>query len=61
MADKLINMPEKLDSSNSRHPLKRIGTPDDIASTVEFLLSKNSSWITGQIFHVDGGMSTLKV
>lgn len=61
MADKLINTPEKLDSSNSRHPLKRIGTPDDIASTVEFLLSKNSSWITGQIFHVDGGMSTLKV
>jgi NAD(P)-dependent dehydrogenase (short-subunit alcohol dehydrogenase family) len=61
MADKLINTPEKLEASNSRHPLKRIGTPDDIASTVEFLLSKNSSWITGQILHVDGGMSTLKV
>lgn len=61
MADKLINTPEKLEASNHRHPLKRIGTTDDIANTIEFLLSKNSSWITGQIFHVDGGMSSLKV
>lgn len=61
MADKLINTPEKLESSNNRHPLKRIGEADDIASSVEFLLSEKSSWITGQILHVDGGMSTLKV
>jgi NAD(P)-dependent dehydrogenase (short-subunit alcohol dehydrogenase family) len=61
MAEKLINTPEKLETSNNRHPLKRIGTTNDIANTVEFLLSSNSSWITGQIFHVDGGMSTLKV
>ena len=61
MADKLINTPEKLDASNNRHPLKRIGNPEDIANTVEFLLSSNASWITGQILHVDGGMSTLKV
>lgn len=61
MAEKLINTPEKLEASNNRHPLKRIGNPDDMANTVEFLLSKNSSWITGQILHVDGGMSTLKV
>lgn len=61
MAEKLINTPEKLEASNNRHPLKRIGTPDDIANTVEFLLSNNASWITGQIMHVDGGLSTLKV
>lgn len=61
MADKLINTPEKLEASNNRHPLKRIGNPEDIANTVEFLLSNNSSWITGQIFHVDGGMSTIKI
>ncbi len=61
MAEKLINSPEKLEASGNRHPLKRIGTPNDIASTVEFLLSNNSSWITGQILHVDGGMSTIKV
>ena len=61
LADKLINTPEKLEASNNRHPLKRIGTPDDLANMVEFLLSDNSSWITGQILHVDGGMSALKV
>lgn len=61
LADKLVNTPEKLEASNNRHPLKRIGTPDDLANMVEFLLSENSSWITGQILHVDGGMSALKV
>ncbi len=61
LADKLINTPEKLEASNNRHPLKRIGSADDLANMVEFLLSVNSSWITGQILHVDGGMSTLKV
>jgi NAD(P)-dependent dehydrogenase (short-subunit alcohol dehydrogenase family) len=61
LAEKLVNTPEKLEASNNRHPLKRIGTPDDLANMVEFLLSDNSSWITGQILHVDGGMSALKV
>ncbi len=61
MAEKLINTPEKLEASNNRHPLKRIGNTEDLANTVDFLLSSNSSWITGQILHVDGGMSTLKI
>ena len=60
LADKLINTPEKLEASNNRHALKRIGDPMDIANTAEFLLSENSSWITGQVIHVDGGMSTIK-
>jgi NAD(P)-dependent dehydrogenase (short-subunit alcohol dehydrogenase family) len=60
MAEKLINTPEKLEASNNRHALKRIGDPMDIANTAEFLLSDNSSWITGQVIHVDGGMSTIK-
>jgi 3-oxoacyl-[acyl-carrier protein] reductase len=60
MAEKLINTPEKLEASNNRHPLKRIGDPMDLANTAEFLLSENSSWITGQVIHVDGGMSSIK-
>jgi 3-oxoacyl-[acyl-carrier protein] reductase len=60
MAEKLLNTPEKLEASNNRHPLKRIGLPIDIANTAEFLLSENSSWITGQIIHVDGGLSSIK-
>jgi NAD(P)-dependent dehydrogenase (short-subunit alcohol dehydrogenase family) len=60
MAEKLINTPEKLEASNNRHALKRIGDPMDLANTAEFLLSENSSWITGQVIHVDGGMSSIK-
>jgi enoyl-[acyl-carrier-protein] reductase (NADH) len=41
--------------------LKKIGTAADLANAASFLLSEKSSWITGQIIHVDGGMSTLKV
>lgn len=61
MAEKLLNTPEKIEASNQRHPLKRIGTPDDIAQSASFLLSEQASWITGQVLHVDGGMSALKV
>ena len=37
--------------------LKRPGTPEDMANMLIFLLSDDSSWITGQIFAVDGGQS----
>jgi NAD(P)-dependent dehydrogenase (short-subunit alcohol dehydrogenase family) len=40
--------------------LKKIGEPKDLANMVEFLLSENASWITGQIMHVDGGMGSIK-
>jgi len=61
LADKLINTPEKLEAGNKRHPLQRIGQTADIAELACFLLSGKSGWITGQVMHVDGGMSTLKV
>ena len=41
------------------HPMKRIGKPEDSASMAKFLLTEESSWITGQIFGVDGGKSSL--
>ena len=37
-------------------PLKRIGLPEDISSLTNFLASDNASYITGQTFHVNGGM-----
>ena len=37
-------------------PLKRMGTSQDVANVVKFLASKDSSYITGQVVHVDGGM-----
>jgi 3-oxoacyl-[acyl-carrier protein] reductase len=61
LAERLINSPEKLEASEKRHPLRRIGKPEDIAGVVQFLLSDQASWITGQIIHVDGGMSSLRM
>jgi len=60
MADRLLNSPEKMEASANRHPLKKVGSPLDIANMVEFLLSDKAQWITGQILHVDGGMGNLK-
>jgi NAD(P)-dependent dehydrogenase (short-subunit alcohol dehydrogenase family) len=61
LAASLLNSEQKIEANAQRHPLKRVGKAEDIASMTEFLLSDKASWITGQIFHVDGGMSTVKV
>ena len=41
------------------HPLKRIGNGEDSSSMAKFLLSDESSWITGQVIGVDGGRSSV--
>ena len=61
LAASLLNSEQKMDANAQRHPLKRVGTPLDIANAVEFLLTDKSSWVTGQILSVDGGMSTIKL
>ena len=43
------------------HPLGRLGRADDIAALAEFLMSEKADWITGQVFGVDGGRSTLRI
>jgi 3-oxoacyl-[acyl-carrier protein] reductase len=60
LAEKLLNTPEKVEASDKRHPLKRIGQPEDIANAVHFLLSDKASWMTGQVLNVDGGMSKVR-
>ena len=61
LAANLLNSDQKKEANAARHPLKRIGTAEDIAHIAAFLLSEKASWITGQIMHVDGGMSSLKI
>jgi NAD(P)-dependent dehydrogenase (short-subunit alcohol dehydrogenase family) len=60
LASALLSTPEKKEASDKRHPLGRVGKPEDIAEATVFLLSEKSSWMTGQILHLDGGMSHLK-
>ena len=48
--------PEKRASREEEVPLKRIGTPEDIAGVVSFLVGENSSYITGAVIHVNGGL-----
>lgn len=61
LASRLLSTPEKIEANAQRHPLKKIGTPEDLAEMAAFLLSEKSAWMSGQILHVDGGMSSLKV
>ena len=61
LAEKLLSSPQKQEAMAARHPLKRVGTVDDIASMAEFLLGDDAGWITGQVLGVDGGMSRLRV
>lgn len=61
LAGRLLNNDKKKEMMSQRHPLKRVGQAEDIANLAIFLLSDKSSWVTGQVLGVDGGMSTLNV
>jgi len=60
LSHSLLNTPEKMEASAQRHPLAKIGSPEDAAALAEFLLSEKSSWMTGQIIKLDGGISSIK-
>ena len=59
MSTFLLQNLKSIDSISKQHPLKRIGEGFDAANLAKFLLSENSSWITGQIIGVDGGRATI--
>ena len=59
LANRFLNNEIKIQKSAEKHPLNRVGNKEDIAETIKFLLSDKSSWMTGQILSVDGGLSTL--
>lgn len=60
LASKILSSDEKRESSGKRHPLGRVGKAEEIAEVAHFLLSDKTTWLTGQIIGVDGGMGALK-
>ncbi|MEC7755934.1 MAG: SDR family oxidoreductase [Bacteroidota bacterium] len=60
LAERLLATDDKKEASNKRHPIGRYGTTHDLAEMASFLLSPKSSWITGQVIGIDGGVGSLK-
>jgi len=60
LAASLLNTEQKREANALRHPLKRIGTSEDMSEAIQFLLGTQSAWVTGQILAIDGGMSSLR-
>ncbi len=60
LAKALLSSSDKIEAGKERHPLKAIGKPEDFAETARYLLSDSAKWMTGQILHIDGGMSSVR-
>lgn len=61
LSAQLLSSSEKREASAKRHPLQRVGNAAEMAEMASFLLSDKSSWITGQILGIDGGMGSIKL
>jgi 3-oxoacyl-[acyl-carrier protein] reductase len=60
LAARLLSSPERRERSAQQHPLGRVGRAEEIAWLATRLLGDEMSWATGQVFHLDGGLSTLR-
>ena len=61
LTEGMLSNPKMVEAIANMHALPRLGKPEDMAALVAFLISERSNWITGQIFGVDGGRSTLRI
>ena len=59
IAQSMLKNPIVAEALAKAHPLKRVGEGKDSAALAKFLLTEESSWVTGQIIGVDGGRSSL--
>ena len=60
MAEKFLNTEEKRNAGMGRHPMQQVGSAYDMAQLIAFLLSIQANFISGQIIHADGGMSSIR-
>jgi len=59
LAKPLLGSEQALEFSKKMHPLGKIGEPDQIASLAQWLLSEDASFVTGQTYVIDGGLSSI--
>jgi NAD(P)-dependent dehydrogenase (short-subunit alcohol dehydrogenase family) len=60
LASRITSSPTARERSRAMHPLGRIGVPEDIAAPIEWLLDPATSWVTGQVIGIDGGLGALR-
>jgi NAD(P)-dependent dehydrogenase (short-subunit alcohol dehydrogenase family) len=60
LASRITSSELALKASTAMHPLGRIGEPDDVAAAIAWLLDPSTTWVTGQILGIDGGLSSVR-
>jgi NAD(P)-dependent dehydrogenase (short-subunit alcohol dehydrogenase family) len=61
LTEPIVSREKAREASLALHPLGRLGTASEVARTIAWLLSEEASWVTGQVLHVDGGLSGIKL
>jgi NAD(P)-dependent dehydrogenase (short-subunit alcohol dehydrogenase family) len=60
LSSRLLRTERQREAAAERHPMARIGAPEDLAAAARYLLSSESGWVTGQVLAVDGGMGSIR-
>ncbi len=60
LAARITSVAASRQASEAMHPLGRLGTADDVAAAIGFLLSERAAWITGEVLAVDGGLASVR-
>ncbi len=60
LTEGITRVEAQVKASEAMHPLGRLGTPDDVARAIVWLLDPAQSWLTGQVIGVDGGLATVR-
>ena len=60
MSEQILSSEAGRKQSESMHALGRVGTPEDVAPAITWLLDPETTWVTGQVIGVDGGLGTVR-